>query len=328
MDLLHRQIAALYRGVFTQTLEAFRDFALECLRPVVAFDSAVWANGDSGINAVHSLHVHNQAVGDVMVLATLYSDEDYIRARSVADPGKAYRIEDTMDFADYPNLRFYRDMGARMGIENSVGLSLFDPVSNLASFAALWRSDRAASYSDEDCRLFEQFFPHMLEAWHHAQVGALLDLRSPVGDAEEPFRWGRAVIDRVGGLTSLDREFADALRSEWPDWQGPLLPRELAEWACGDEPFLELGATRFEITRGEQYHVLGVARTGRETVLSAAEMDVARQFAAGESYKNIARHRACSPATVRNQIARIYQKLDVHSRADLARRIGPARLAP
>ncbi|MBM3365952.1 MAG: response regulator transcription factor [Betaproteobacteria bacterium] len=53
-------------------------------------------------------------------------------------------------------------------------------------------------------------------------------------------------------------------------------------------------------------------------VLSPREFVVARRFAAGMSHKQIARELGVSHHTVRNQLAHLYRKLDLHNKGALA----------
>jgi len=55
--------------------------------------------------------------------------------------------------------------------------------------------------------------------------------------------------------------------------------------------------------------------------LSLRETQVARRFADGLSYKEIARETGASPSTVRTQLQNIYRRLDVHSRTGLQRAV-------
>ena len=55
--------------------------------------------------------------------------------------------------------------------------------------------------------------------------------------------------------------------------------------------------------------------------LTPAERQVAAMAAAGLPYKIIARQLGKSPATVRNQLHAVYQKLDVANRTALAYRL-------
>ena len=66
-------------------------------------------------------------------------------------------------------------------------------------------------------------------------------------------------------------------------------------------------------------------------MLSRRELTVAEHYAAGQSYKEIARELDISPATIRNHIAAIYRKLEINNKAQLvhqlARVAGNARLS-
>jgi DNA-binding NarL/FixJ family response regulator len=63
---------------------------------------------------------------------------------------------------------------------------------------------------------------------------------------------------------------------------------------------------------------LGAGQWQRQ--LTEAERDIAQQILLGESNKRIAERRGTSARTVANQIAGIYQKLGIASRAELAAR--------
>ena len=55
--------------------------------------------------------------------------------------------------------------------------------------------------------------------------------------------------------------------------------------------------------------------------LGAREAEVARRYAAGESYKVIARAMGVAPDTVRSQLQQVYRKLGVHDKIALLRAI-------
>ena len=65
-----------------------------------------------------------------------------------------------------------------------------------------------------------------------------------------------------------------------------------------------------------------VAHTGTEA-LTPSELRVAELAASGESNRDIAKALFISPKTVEANLARIYRKLDIHSRTQLARHLTP-----
>ncbi len=60
----------------------------------------------------------------------------------------------------------------------------------------------------------------------------------------------------------------------------------------------------------------------RQKVLSASERRVAELAASGMTNRNIAAAMFISPKTVESNLARIYAKLGIHSRAELGRHVG------
>ena len=77
----------------------------------------------------------------------------------------------------------------------------------------------------------------------------------------------------------------------------------------------------FEIG-GEQFLVVSVPASASDPLgLTDAEQDVHDRLLRGESNAEIARHRRTSARTVANQVAAVFRKLGVGSRAELAARV-------
>lgn len=89
-----------------------------------------------------------------------------------------------------------------------------------------------------------------------------------------------------------------------------------------DELDLRVATLRIE---GLEVAVLSFPIASRSApALTRAERDVARRLLAGEKMATIAKARGTAVRTVANQIASIYKKLGVNSRAELAARGIPA----
>jgi len=78
-----------------------------------------------------------------------------------------------------------------------------------------------------------------------------------------------------------------------------------------------------EKTRGELERV-GLRRTGPDQ-LTEAERRVAELAASGLANREVAAKLFMSPKTVEANLARVYRKLDIHSRAELGARLGVGR---
>ena len=85
-------------------------------------------------------------------------------------------------------------------------------------------------------------------------------------------------------------------------------------------PELELVVTvdPAPIPRGMGLRRLTLRRLTRADLLTSRQREVAQALASGKSAKEVARLLGLAPATVRNQTASIYEKLQVDNRAELA----------
>jgi DNA-binding NarL/FixJ family response regulator len=103
----------------------------------------------------------------------------------------------------------------------------------------------------------------------------------------------------------------------------------------GDRGKHDRGADAFEVAIGEERLVvisLPANEVRKTATLSPTELAVARDALAGLSNAAIAHKRGRSSRTIANQLASIYRKLGVGSRAQMATRLlgrgRPARCAP
>ncbi len=120
-----------------------------------------------------------------------------------------------------------------------------------------------------------------------------------------------------GQVEIADQRFFDLLEREWPDTAPDYIPEEALA-------VLNEGKTY----RGKQVEISVVRQGGAQLcrirpidvmeLLTPREFVVARRFAAGMSHKQIARELGVSHHTVRNQLAHLYRKLNLHDKASLA----------
>ncbi|MFZ9237901.1 MAG: response regulator transcription factor [Burkholderiaceae bacterium] len=126
-----------------------------------------------------------------------------------------------------------------------------------------------------------------------------------------------ALIHDDGRVEIADQRFFDLLAREWPELAPDFIPE-------GALQLLNEG----KVFRGRQVEISSTRQAGSllcrirpidvMEVLSPREFVVARRFAAGMSHKQIARELGVSHHTVRNQLAHLYRKLDLHNKGALA----------
>lgn len=314
-------IAAVYDGVFSIPLTGFQRFALDQLAAVVAFDSAVWINGVSEADQVHSCVLVNQPDDLIPRYMAGYAGLDLVRNHAVRHPARAFRIEDTMPLEQYRAHPAYRDFWSANGIEHAMAIALTDPVSQLMELIVLWRADADLPYSDADRAGLEVLAPHVVAGWRHRQLAHLHEQASTRPGLQARVR-GNAVCDTSGAIYASDPQFNSLVGAHFPSWQGPALPPLLAAMVAGGTASLRVAGLDFALDAGTPRSLLTVS-VAEDAALTASERRVAVLFAEGRTNAQIAEALGVTASTVRNQISAAYRKLDIHSKAELARRIAP-----
>jgi len=320
---LHGVIAELYAGVFGDPFADFKQRSMERLRQVIPFDSGVWATGVRSTNTALSVTMVDQPPEVLADYALNWQEQDFVRAAAAASPGVAFRNEDVMPVADYHRTAIYREFSGPAGIEHALGTVQADPVTDIAELIFLFRADKQAVFSDGERELAQLVTPHVAAAWRQRQIAHYYEaavggaLGRQAGRAE-------AVVDTDGLIYAADDQFSLALRRHFDDWVGPRVPAAVMAVFANADGLLTAGGLDFSLARGAYRHILSATPADRDDRLTHAETRVARLFAEGLTHSQIAAQLGVSPSTIRNQIAAIYRKLDIHSKTELAR-IVPAR---
>ena len=124
-------------------------------------------------------------------------------------------------------------------------------------------------------------------------------------------------INMEGTVDIADPRFFDLLEREWPD----LAPQSVPEVAleCLREGRAYRGAhIEISLVRQQGFNMCRIRPIDAMEILTPREFVVARRFASGMSHKQIARELGVSHHTVRNQLAHLYRKLNLHDKASLA----------
>jgi DNA-binding NarL/FixJ family response regulator len=183
-----------------------------------------------------------------------------------------------------------------------------------------------AAYS---CVLVARMIELDLERGRHAEAREALARLSGVSSARVS-PWSRTTVRRVTGLVLRD---ADALREAVSEAAlgGLEFEKARAQLALGEVPvlaeayrtFQRLGAHGLRRQAGKRLRALGAkvprARSKAPGLLTEAEENVARLVQQGMRNRDIAAALHYSPRTIEVYLSRIYAKLNVSSRLELAR---------
>jgi len=302
----------LYRLSHELPIDAFQDAALDLIKPVLPFDSSMWGTAtstSSGID-IHTIHLHNQPAE----MLTAYEEVKHLDTAAV-EVGK--RPTSTLAFnADAwfhrPDQSQLRDYGRRFEQANFFISSDVNRQTDFVHWVSLFRADPDAQGTEDERQLLASLMPHVMQALALNRI-VHLDRLEPGG----PPACGSAIGDLRGVLYHADGLFEAALKAEWPAWHGRTLPAPLLKHFL--EGHARYGGHGIVVTHHVEQRLLFLkSRTRcRADSLSPRERTIAELLARGDTHKDIATILSRSPATVRNHIQSIYDKLEVSNVAGL-----------
>lgn len=304
----------LYRMAQELPITDFQDAALDLVKGVLPFDSSLWGTAAPSQDGpdIHTVHLHNKSP-DMLTAYEPVKHLDTAVAGMFAQP-RATRGFSLDSWFCEPGQREIRDVMRRFEIENMLATTVIDPSSRFAHWILLYRADRDAGYTPEEIARLELLAPHVMEALAINRKMHLERL-SPV----EPgaVSRGSAIADLRGVVYHADARFAALAGEEWDDWQERRLPAELSAHFQQDGERFRGRALVVDARIEQQLLFLKARPRCRADGLTAREFTIAKLIAKGDTHKEIAQTLTRSPATVRNQIQAIYEKLEVGNIAGL-----------
>ncbi|MGN6306565.1 MAG: response regulator transcription factor, partial [Mesorhizobium sp.] len=208
----------------------------------------------------------------------------------------------------------FRAWARSFGLRHLLRVCALDNRFGMIGFLSIYRRAANAPFTAAEVETMETLVPHLAAAMRINRTMRLL-LRGKEG--ANTVR--RAICDTYGTVHRSDKEFADGVKVEWPDWNGPFLPDTLCRHleARPDQPFWgDRLCVRISPVAG--LFVLELHPRSPLDRLGARELETIRHFANGASYKEVARRMNLAPATVRHHLRSAYRKLGVHDKAQMS----------
>ncbi len=306
----------LYRLTRGAPSPQFRDSALEAVKRVLPFESALWGTGvsipDQGAR-VHSVHLHHQPM-KMMEDYESIKHLDWLHLAVMSNPGTTINVTGTRP-DEAPEIVEHR---TRYRMARCLSTIWAEAPLQVWTAISLYRGPTEPPFEEEERLFKEDLMPHLVEAWH-LNAFHFLNLRTRTTQHEG---WTRALIDEEGYVHAAEPGFAERLLGEYPTWQGPRVPATLLEVAPGNAWAGDEVLARCQATLSAGLNVLAVRGVGELKRLTARERTVARAFAAGKTHKEIGAELGLSPATIRNQLQSVYDKLGVSTKLELAALVG------
>jgi DNA-binding CsgD family transcriptional regulator len=305
----------LYRLSQELPIQLFQDAALAQIKQVLPFDASMWGTATAtpdGID-IHTVHLHQKSPEMLAEYALVkHLDSAAASVLGQSHVTRAFHSESWFSGAGNRDMRAFLH---RFQQKNVLIAADSNPYTQFVHWVSLYRADEDAHCVEADRQLLSQLAPHVMQALALNRVMHLGQL----GDADKAMSpYGSAIADARGVLYHADPQFRGLAQAEWSDWRGPTLPMALIASlvASGQERFV--GQT-LVVRRYFEHGLLFLKARSRcpADQLNLREWTIARRIAKGESHKEIAQALNRSPATVRNQIQTIYEKLQVGNIATL-----------
>lgn len=313
-------LVQLYALSHEQPIEGFQNAALILLKPVIAFDAAIWGTATTGLGGIdiHTCHLHNKTpemVADYEEVKHLDSASSSMFERPKATmafqtnaffAGRDKRpIRDFMTKFEQPHFVLSTDLKAQAS-----------GASSLLHWLTLYRAKQGAHYDATDVKRLHLLAPHLKQA-------LALNRASYLGKTAAT-REGRslratAIVDSKGFILSHDDQLMVLVsKACGEDYTKSMqLPPELvAQLSSGKKVCI----WQHLVVRWHAEHGLIIVKLRTQTVvdtLTDREREIALLVAKGRTYKQVAGDLCKAPATVRNQIQKIYSKLEVKNIAEL-----------
>lgn len=281
---------------------------LRAFRQLVPFASAWWGEMSAGGARVAP---RNWMHGRIDLPASFASEWpqvagiDSFAHDTLARPGQVIRDSEFTDPVEAVN-----DFARRYDLYHLMCITFELPESGLNFFVCLYRGVNDPAFDASEDGLFAAFCAHLLQLWRF-QVQDMI--RVDTGNAAADF--GVARLD--GSLLYVGARLCAAIEREVPGWNGSQLPPEVTAQLSRVPCVMRLGRCALTLSPNAEHVILSLEAPPPGVVLAPRERTAAMLFAAGHSYKEIARILSLSPATVRTYLRNCYAQLGVKSKVEL-----------
>lgn len=312
-------ISHLYRSAPSISPAQYRVWALAQLSRVIEFDAAFWGSGNQ--TQIHFHYVDQIGLDDKYVEqleATM--DINPIKDEVLNNLDRPIDMADVIADEDFYRSKLYQKLFMPYGIERILASAHLDMTSGLYTLISLYRFDRTQIFSDDEKSLQKKLMYHLVSAMSHA---FFLHLRVGQGLQETRGQESAALCDFEGCFHEAQPRFMSLLNEHYPQQNLYTLPIKIPSDLRGGKntnyPLLiESHNLAFELTPIGNLVKVSLRPLGPLDRLSGREKQVVNLVCKGLTFKEVARSLGLAPSTVSNHLYRIYDKLAISSRAELA----------
>lgn len=281
---------------------------LQTFRPLVPFASAWWGEMSSAhAKAAPQSWMHGRINLPESFAAewSAIAGRDSFAHDTLNQPGKVVRDSEFTDPDEQVNV-----FARRHDLYHLMCITFELPESGLMFFVCLYRGMDAPAFDETQDALFSAFCAHLLQLWRF-QVQDMIRSDTDNGASDV----GVARMD--GSLLYVGARLCAAIEREFPGWGGSMLPEQVIAQLHDAPGVVRLGRSSLTLSPHGEHVILSLEVPSGGAALAPRERTAAMLFAAGHSYKEIARMLSLSPATVRTYLRNCYLQLGVKSKVEL-----------
>jgi DNA-binding CsgD family transcriptional regulator len=313
VDPLDRLIARLYRSSFSVPAGEFRAWALNQLARVIPHDGALWGSGSRARLKFHTVTVTGLPPAFPQALEAT-SGINPLLPRIMQNLDTPVDMRSVMPDEQFFGSELHRQTFEPFDISRILSTGHMDRRSGLYSLLTLYRRDPAHPFSEEEQALQKRAIYHLFNAASHAYF-----LHLSRTHTERPQNAAAAVVDSSGSFHEAQPRFLDLLEERFPTRNANALPFPLPQ-PGQTAPHQDL-MLRSEAL-GDLFLVI-LWPAGPLDRLTPREREIVTCVAQGLSFKQAAKKIGVAPSTVANHLYRVYRKLGVYSRTELAALVYP-----
>lgn len=296
---------------------AYREFQRFCMTRVerlIPFDAGLLGMGtiQHGVPRGHDVLLDRRPP-EFMESWEDVKHQDVVAIAAMSHPGKTVNVSlRGPEFANSPDAAAHCE---RWGIAHVLCTACIDARSGLYTVMSVYREDHERPFSERERASLELIVPHVIVAARQARLRQLREASAlTAGD-------GRAVgvVNDEGLLLEAEPAFIDLLRADQPRWHGPWLPELLWQELQENRERQSAGGVFISAHAVNGLWLVYARRMVAADTLTHREREIARAFASGETYREIAEGLGIAPNTVRRHLANVYEKLGISSKAELDR---------
>ncbi len=303
MHQLESVISRLYRSTKDITIAHYREWALTEIQTLIAYDAAIWSTGHL---STRTFHTHT-TIGLPTHFPDLLLENlsiNPIRKTLFRNIGSAIDMADVIDDEAFYQSDIFKQVFQPYGIHRILSSIHICSRTGIYTLLSLYRSNAEERFRQQEKNNHQRLLYHLVEAAAHACFLSLKE-RSDVHAYH-------AICDKQGIYHQAEHAFIDLMEQYFPQHGLNQFPFDLTlnTYHMGD---LIIGIEAL----GDLYRV-SIRESSAIDKLTHREREVVEGVTQGLSFKQIAKKLALSPSTVSNHLYRIYQKLDISNRAELA----------